>query len=109
MPSPLITSNTNAFCPHGGRLYATSQARVTVGGAPVLTTGSAGTIAGCPCLAGDRPEPCISVRWIGHTTRVLIEGQPTVLQAGAGICLNAAQMPAGPVSVVSSQTRVKAT
>ena len=108
MPSPLFTSSTMALCPHGGRIFAPSQARVIVGGAPVLTVLNAGMITGCPCLAGDRPDPCISVRWDGHTTRVLIEGQPAVLQAGAGVSLTAAQEPAGPVSVISSQERVKA-
>ena len=108
MPTPLITSSTTALCPHGGQLQATSQARVIVGGAPVLIVGNAGLIVGCPCLAGDRPAPCSSVRWVGHSTRILIEGQPAVLQASAGICVNATQVPKGPVIVVSSQTRVKA-
>jgi hypothetical protein len=84
----------------------TSNARVLADGAPVLTMSDAGLIAGCSLLAGDRPNPCVSVRWMGIAARVLISGQPAVKQAAAGICLTSAQTPAGPVIVVAGQSRI---
>lgn len=102
----LFTSSELAICPHGGRIVAARHGRVLAGGAPVLTVRDAGLVAGCPALAGDRPDPCVSVRWIGFATRVLIDGQPAVVQAAAGICLTGGQAPAGPVTVVTGQTRV---
>lgn len=94
------------MCPHGGRIVLTSNARVLADGAPVLTMLDAGLIAGCSLLAGDRPNPCISVRWIGLATRVLISGRPAVLHPVAGICLTGGQAPAGPMILVAGQTRV---
>ncbi|QNQ10305.1 hypothetical protein [Sphingomonas alpina] len=106
IPSPLVTLDAVAVCPHGGRIAATSRGRVRVGRVPVVTMFDPCLIAGCPFFVGDRPDPCVSVRWVGRTTRVLIGGQPAVLQAGAGIALNAGQVPAGPVTIVGGQTRV---
>lgn len=108
MGSPLVTSGALAICPHGGRIVVTSNARVFADGAPVLTMLDEGLIAGCSALAGDRPNPCISVRWTGLATRVLINGQPAVLHPAAGICLAGGQAPAGPVTLVAGQTRVMA-
>lgn len=108
MGRPLVTSGALAMCPHGGRIVATSHARVLADGAPVLTMFDAGLIAGCSLLAGDRPNPCVSVRWMGLANRVLINGQPAVVQAAAGICLTGGQAPAGPVTVVAGQKRVMA-
>ena len=106
MGSPLLTSSDLALCPHGGRVVAPGHARVVASGVPVVTLLDAGLIAGCPSLAGDRPNPCVSVQWIGLAARVLIDGQPAVVQAGAGICIASDRAPAGPVSVVAGQTRV---
>lgn len=106
--SPLVTLDTTAFCPHGGRVAATGQGHVRVGGVPAVTIIDPCLIAGCPFFVGERPDPCVSVRWVGYATRVLIEGQPAVLQAGAGIALNISQVPAGPVMLAGGQTRVVA-
>ena len=105
MGTPLVTSGTLAMCPHGGRIVVTSNARVLADGAPVLTMHDAGLIAGCSLLASDRPNPCVSVGWMGNAARVLISGQPAVKRAAAGICLSSAQAPSGPVFVVAGQSR----
>ena len=106
--SPLVTRDATAFCPHGGRVAATSQGRVRVGTVPAVTIADPCPIAGCPFFVGDRPDPCVSVRWVGHATRVLIGGQPAVVQASAGLALNAGQVPAGAVMIAGGQTRVVA-
>lgn len=108
MGSPLLTSAASALCVHGGRVIATGQSRVRIAGAPVVTVADAGVVSGCSFRAGDGPDPCTSVRWTGHTTRVLIGGQLAVLEAGAGLTLSARQTPTGPIIVAESQSRVTA-
>ncbi len=108
MGNPLVTSTASAYCVHGGRISAMGQSRVRVAGAPVITAPDAGVVSGCPFRASDGPDPCLSVRWTGKATRVLIGGQPAVLQQGAGLSLSARQIPAGPVTVAADQIRVTA-
>jgi hypothetical protein len=108
MGIPLVTATASACCAHGGRVTAMGQSRVRVAGAPVVTVLDAGVVSGCPFRAGGAPDPCLSVRWTGHTTRVRIGGQPAVLQTGAGLSLSARQIPAGPVTIAADQIRVTA-
>lgn len=108
MGDPLVTSAASAYCVHGGRVNAAGQSRVRVAGAPVITVLDGGVVSGCPFQAADGPDPCITVRWTRHTTRVRIQGQPAVLQMGAGLSLSARLVPAGPITVAADQIRVTA-
>lgn len=109
MPGPLLHVGAIATCPHGmGQLtIISSNARVLVGGQPVATMADTGMIAGCAfTVPPGKPQPCATVRWLMPATRVLVGGQPALLQPGPHLCLSADQIPAGPAIVSVCQARV---
>jgi hypothetical protein len=107
----LMHVGASATCPHGGQVSVNAtNARVKVGGQPVAIVADACPVAGCAfTVPGPKPQPCVKVQWTGPATRVLVGGQPVILQASTGLCLSAEQMPQGPPNVVQTQTRVKGT
>ena len=106
MPTPLYHVGASAICAHGGQITTTSSnSRVLVGGLPVATVSDLGTVAGCAFTVPSGPQPCLTVRWLVPATRVLVNGQPALLQSSNGLCQNALQAPQGPPSIVSTQTR----
>jgi hypothetical protein len=114
MPGFLLTTAASINCTHGATVSITSgNARVKVDGAFVAVLSDSGTVSGCPFQipvgAGTKPQPCVTVRFLVPATRVRIGGQPALLQTSSGICQSAEQTPQGPPTVVSTQTRVKAT
>lgn len=110
MPSPLFHVGATALCPHGGQVsVASSNARVQVGGLPVATLADTCLVAGCVFTAGPKPQPCVRVQWLVPAARVLVTGQPALLQISTGLCLSAEQIPQGPPSVVATQPRVVGT
>ena len=90
-----------------------TQPRVVVSGQPVATASALLTVTGCPFQiptpAGPVPQPCVTVQWANLSARVLIAGQPALLQAtpgtGAGVCFSATLLPAGPPNVTVMQQR----
>ena len=108
MPGPLYHLGATAICPHGGQVQVIStNARVLVGGQPVATMGDQYLVAGCAfTVPGPKPQPCIKVQWLVPATRVMVNGQPAILQTSTGLCLSAEQIPQGPPTVVATQPRV---
>lgn len=107
MPGFLFHVGASAICPHGGQVQVIStNTRVLVNGTPVATMGDTYMVAGCVFTVGPKPQPCVLVRWLVPATRVLINGQPAILQLSTGLCQSAEQIPAGPPTVVATQTRV---
>ncbi|HVF09192.1 MAG TPA: hypothetical protein VNA16_00205, partial [Abditibacteriaceae bacterium] len=110
----LLHVNAVIQCFHAAPVAtAPTQGRVLVGGQPVATSANLLTVAGCPfALPGTppKPQPCVRVQWTMLSTRVLINGQPALLQAGpgvgAGTCLSVEQIPQGPPLVSAMQLRV---
>ncbi len=111
MPGPLFHVGATAICPHAGPVTTiSSNVRVLVSGMPVATMGDTFTVAGCVfTVAGPKPQPCVLVRWLVPAVRVLVNGQPAILQTSAGLCFSAEQAPQGPPTVISTQPRVIAT
>lgn len=111
MPGFLMHVGASAICPHGGQVSVIStNVRVKVGGQPVATLADTYPIAGCAfTVPGPKPQPCVKVQWLAPATRVLVGGQPAILQASSGLCLSAEQIPQGPPNVVATQIRVKGT
>lgn len=110
MPGTLFHVGATAFCPHAAPVTTiSSNARVLVSGMPVATLAHQYLVAGCPFTTGAGPSPCLTVRWLTPATRVLVNGQPPILNASTGLCLNPAQAPQGPPVVAGTQTRVVAT
>ncbi len=108
MPGPLVHLGATIFCPHGGPVnIIPTNSRVLVSGQPVATLGDTYLVAGCAfTIPGPKPQPCVRVQWLAPATRVFVNGQPAILQASAGLCLSAEQIPQGPPLVAATQPRV---
>lgn len=111
MPGPVVHLGASIICPHAGPANViTSNSRVLVSGQPVATLADQFIIAGCAfTLPGGKPQPCVKIQWLTPATRVLVNGQPVILQTSTGLCLSAEQIPQGAPIVVATQPRVVAT
>jgi hypothetical protein len=108
MPGPLYHVGATGICPHGGQITTiSSNARVLVSGMPVATFMDTSLVAGCAfTVPPGKPQPCVRVQWLTPAARVLVMGQPALLQTSAGLCLSPEQIPQGPPSIVVNQARV---
>lgn len=105
MPGPLYHVGATAVCPHGGQVQVVpTTPRVFVGGQPVATLGDVYPIAGCLFAPGGSASPCLTAQWIVPAVRVLVSGQPAILQTSTGLGIGPG--PQGPVTVVATQPRV---
>ena len=115
MPGLLMHANAVCQCTHAApTTIVPTQARVLVSGQPVATMTSQIMVAGCPfTLPLPKPQPCITVKWLMPSVRVLVLGQPAMLVPapgpGPGLCQSAEQIPQGPPIVSAVQLRVIAT
>jgi hypothetical protein len=97
-----------ALCPHGGMVTAVpSQSRVLLGGNPAVTFSDTFIIAVCAFTIAVVPHPCVKVQWLAPATRVMIGGQPAVLQNNPALCLAGDQAPQGPPIVGPGPDRVQ--
>lgn len=118
MPGFLLHVGAVMQCTHQAPVStAPTQPRVLVSGQSVATAKNILVVAGCPFQvpvgAGTKPQPCVKVQWAMLSTRVLVNGEPALLQIspgpGAGVCQSAEQIPQGPPVVGAFQARVAAT
>jgi uncharacterized Zn-binding protein involved in type VI secretion len=111
MPGPLFHVGNTTLCAHGAPAQTiSSNARVMVNGMPVATIADTTLVTGCPfTLPGGKPQPCVKVQWLVPAARVMVMGQPALLQISAGLCLSAEQIPQGPPTVAVNQPRVVGT
>ena len=108
MSGQSLNVNSQLQCPHGGQVQIIStNTRTKGGGGFLVTTADTFTVVGCPFQVGTVPSPCIKVQWIVSDMRVKVNGSPTLSQSSTGLCLSAAQVPQGPVSIVNTQANVK--
>src|SRR4051812_45640028 len=107
MPGPLLHVGAVGTCPHamGQMSIVSSNVRVLVSGQPVATAADVGTIAGCAFTVGNKPQPCVMVKWLAPATRVLVNGTPALTLAGPHLCVSADQIPAGPPIITVCQMR----
>lgn len=114
MPGFLLHVGATITCPHGAQasIVSTNQ-RVKVNGMPVALFSDVTTVAGCPFQVpigtGTKPQPCIKVQWLVPATRVRVMGQFVLLQSSSGLCQSPEQIPQGPPTVATTQTRVTGT
>lgn len=79
VPGIVLHAQAAVTCSHGGRLTITpAQLRVTVAGQPVATSGATLAVLGCPGVNG---VVCTTATWANVSSRVLVDGQPVLLQA----------------------------
>jgi uncharacterized Zn-binding protein involved in type VI secretion len=111
MPGLMFHVGATAICPHGGQVTVIpSSPRVFVNGFPAATLADTYLVAGCVfTVPPGKPQPCVRVQWLVPATRVLINGQPAIIQTSTGLCLSPEQIPNGPPTVIATQPRVVAT
>lgn len=108
MPGFILHVGAAIICPHGGQVSAiTANSRVFVGRQPVVTQSDMFPVVGCPFTTPIGAHPCVVTKWLVPATRVLVNGQPVILQDSTGICQSADQTPQGPPNVIVTQVRVK--
>lgn len=113
MSSQALNADSTLQCPHGGSVQITASSQsVKANAGAVVTMSDTFTISGCPFQmpAGTTtvPSPCVRVQWVVPAIQVRAGGTPVLTQSSVGLCLAATQVPQGPVSVVNTQSRVKA-
>jgi len=113
MPGFFMHVNAVMQCTHGApALIAPSQTRVLVSGQPVATMLSLMSVAGCPfTVPGPKPQPCVLIKWMMPSARVMVMGQPAAVMPspggpGPGLCQSPEQIPQGPPIVGTVQVRV---
>lgn len=110
MPGPFFHVGGVAICPHGGQVQTiSSNTRVLVSGMPVALLADKFVVVACIFAVGPKPQPCVRVQWLTPTVRVLVNGQPAIVQSSTGLCISADMIPNGPPTVVMTQPRVIAT
>jgi hypothetical protein len=111
MPGFLMHVGATAICPHGGQVTTIpANARVLVGGQQVATLADTYLVAGCAfTVPPTKPQPCVKIQWLVPAARVLVGGQPAILQTSTGLCQSPEQIPQGPPNVVATQVRAKGT
>lgn len=104
MPGFLVHLGAVVTCAHGGQAQPTMpNPRVLVSKQPIVTQAAPYTIAGCPQpVPPAGPGPCVSAQWVLGALRVLAGGVPVVLSSSPAVCV-----PAGSLTVVTTQLRVK--
>jgi len=108
MPGFLFHVGATAICPHGGQVQTIStNTRVLVNGMQAATMGDVFLVAGCAfTVPPGKPQPCIKVLWLVPSARILINGQPAILQTSTGLCQSPEQIPQGPPTIIVTQPRV---
>ena len=115
MPGFLLHVGATVKCTHAASaVVSPTQARVLVSGKPVANILAATAVAGCPFQipvgVGTKPQPCVTVKWAMPSARFLVDGKPAALVTtpgpAPGVCQSAEQIPQGPPTVPTVQTRV---
>jgi hypothetical protein len=114
MPGFLLHVNVGMQCFHAASVVtAPTQPRVLVSGQPVATATNQLWVVLCPFALSTtppKPQPCVRVQWLMFSTRILVNGQPVMLQvapgSGPGICWSAELIPQGLPLVNAMQNRV---
>jgi hypothetical protein len=112
MAGNTLNVNSTLKCPHGGSVQIIStNVRVKVDSAYAALATDQFLISGCPFQipvgVGTVPSPCLTVQWILTDLRSKVGSMPTLSQSSVGLCLNAQQIPQGPVVIANTQMKTK--
>lgn len=106
----LLNTTATLQCPHGGQVQIVSaNSRVKADGAFAALSTDTFTVSGCPFqIPGTPPipSPCVSVRWLVTNLRTKTSSTPNLNQSSVGLCLSAAHVPQGPVTIANTQSKV---
>jgi hypothetical protein len=107
MAGKMLNILSTLQCPHGGHVQIVSaNTRVKIGGAFAALATDTFVVIGCPFqipATPPIPSPCVTVRWLVIDSKTRVNGVPTLSQSSSGLCLNAAQIPQGPVVIMATQ------
>lgn len=110
MAARLYHVAAQAQCTHGGQISTMSaNVRVKVSGQAVATEADMSTVAGCPFTVGNKPQPCVRVKWLVPSLRVRVMGQRALLETSAGVTLSAEQVAQGTPMITVTQPRARGT
>lgn len=102
-----LTAASTLMCPHGGQVSAVpANARITVGGSPIVLASDTFLVGGCAFNVAGAPHPCLQVQWIVTALSALADGSRPLTTASSGLCKAGDGAVQGPVTIVSSQARV---
>jgi len=102
----LLTTASILMCPHGGSVTASSaNTRAKAGGAAIVRASDTFTIAGCGFSLPSGPHPCVTVQWIVSAVRNKVLGDAVLTSDSVGLCTAGDQVPQGPVTISSTQTK----
>ena len=106
MAGHALTKSATMLCPHGGQVQAVPSNTRAKGDDYLLTQADTFTISGCSfTIPPGSPSPCMQVQWLVADTRVKA-GSATLSESSTGLCISAASVPQGKVSIVVTQQRV---
>jgi hypothetical protein len=105
---PIFHVGATAICPHGGQVATIStNARVLVNSMPAATMADQFMVAGCAFNVSGAPHPCMTVQFLVPALRVMVMGQPVILQTSPSLAKAADQAPQGPAAMLVVQPRVQ--
>ena len=109
MTGPMLTTNSQIMCPHGGQAsLLTSNAKVFAEAGAVLLETDVHPVAGCPFAIGTKPSPCVRIEWSAGATQVSVSGTPVLTQTSIGFCYSPENAPQGVAIVVNTQQKASA-
>ena len=107
MANYMLDSSSTVQCMHAGQAQpAGTNARVKVGGQPIVTQSNSYTVSGCTMPSPPNGNgPCVSAQWTSAATRVKAGGTPVLTKDSQAVCV-----PTGTgLNIINTQMRVKAT
>ena len=102
----LLTASAVLMCPHGGTVSAIpANARVTLGGDPIVLENDTFMVAGCPFAPGGAAHPCVQVQWQLPAQRSECDGARTLTTDSLALCKAGDGAVQGTVIIQATQTR----
>ena len=105
-----LTTDAVLQCPHGGSVQIISANTRAQAGAYLALSTDQFIVSGCPFqIPGTPPipSPCVTVKWVVSDMQVKVNSNPTLSKSSVGICQSAAQVPQGPVVIMSTQMKMQ--
>jgi hypothetical protein len=107
--SEILTTADIMMCPHMGTVsLASSQNKVTAGGAQVLRPSDTFTVVGCILTLSSGPHPCIAVEWQNPSLPCSVVSDNVLTTASVGLCKAGDGALQGIVQIQRTQLRASA-
>lgn len=96
---------------HGGTAtLTTTNAKLTVDGAPALLESDIHPVVGCPfTLPGGKYSPCVKIEWTSGAAKMENNGTKVLTRSSIGKCISAENAPQGMAIIATTQMKTTAT